>query len=41
MDQIQERLKSIDFYKNNKQYIRKGDFMKFNCAYTELVDISN
>lgn len=39
MAQNAERLKSIDFYKNNKQYIRKGDFMKFNCAYTELVDI--
>lgn len=39
MDQSQERLKSIDFYKNNTQYIRKGDLMKFNCAYTELVDI--
>ena len=39
MAQNAERLKSIDFYKNNKQYIRKGEFMKFNCAYTELVDI--
>lgn len=39
MGQNAERLKSIDFYKNNKQYIRKGEFMKFNCAYTELVDI--
>lgn len=39
MVQNAERLKSIDFYKNNKHYKRKGDFMKFNCAYTELVDI--
>ena len=39
MDQSQERLKSIDFYKNNTHYKRKGDLMKFNCAYTELVDI--
>lgn len=39
MDQNVERLKSIDFYKNNTHYIRKGEFMKFNCAYTELVDI--
>jgi hypothetical protein len=31
--------KSIVFYKNNTHYTRKGDFMKFNCAYTELVDI--
>ena len=39
MVQNAERLKSIDFYKNNTHYKRKGDFMKFNCAYTELVDI--
>lgn len=39
MGQNVERLKSIDFYKNNTHYKRKGDFMKFNCAYTELVDI--
>ena len=39
MVQNAERLKSIDFYKNNTHYKRKGEFMKFNCAYTELVDI--
>ena len=39
MAQSQERLKRIDFYKNNTHYNRKGDKMKFNCAYTELVDI--